>query len=284
MDKLEVRNIGLTKEDQENAQLYLDNYYGVTPVAKWVEGFVKTGVHDGEFIPWTVMDMAIKLLDWNSKVEFIENDAGGYVFRDTVITKTNQTDIDGIDTDTGAEIIRGKQTENTSYSFYIKVKVTYLGETTEHQYAVLSTAHAPVQFINSQMVNKAMQRGKARAISLVTGIGLALWTREEIEMELAVEAEGPKTIKPLKKEEKPKKLKKPQENDTIDSAIEKSLAEFLVEKVEDKEFVEKYKTSLQFIKDTYNVDYTEKDVDVLAEGLTKVNDIEGFANMIMREE
>lgn len=288
MSRVTFRDDNLSAKESGHAKLFLDNYYGESDVSQWAESFVDQGVHDGEFIPWTVMTTALRLLDWKSKVEVIENEDGGYVFRDTVHTKTSQETVEGISATSGKEILTSTKVQNTTYSFYIKVKITYLGEVTEHMYAIMDTAHRPVNYINTQLVNKAIQRAKARSISLVTGIGLTLWTREAIEEEKAKDKE-PETEKilPNKKETKKHNLTKDNKNDTIDDQAGSNktadeLAKVLVEKTQDPEFIQKHKTSLVFIEDTYGVNYLNTNAKELSKQLEKVNDLEGFAKMIMK--
>lgn len=286
-DRVKFRDDNLSAQERDHANLFLQNYYGETDVSKWAESFVNEGVHDGEFIPWTVMTTALKLLDWKSKIEVLENDDGGYVFRDTVMTQTSQREVEGVSANSGTEIVRSTETDNTTYSFYVKIRITYLDDVTDHMYAIMDTAHRPVQYINSQLVNKAIQRAKARSISLVTGIGLTLWTREAVQEEVTIDREdAPQKLEPKKKEVKKEKLTKPNENGTIgtpgEKTIEVELAELLVAKTKEPEFIEEFKTSLNFIRDTFGVDYLDDNVVSLAESLKKVNDLEGFAKMIMK--
>lgn len=282
---------GLSARETKNAEMFVANYYGETEVAKWALGFVKGGVHDGEFIPWTVMNMALKLLDWKSTIELVENDEGGYIFRDTVFMETSQKKIEGVD-DKGNDIIRSTDTSNNTSAFYVKVRIVYFGEETIHEYAVLDTGHQPVQYLNSQLVNKAIQRNKARAISLVTGIGLPLWTREAIEQESDdVGKETAVVIEPKKQ-----KLTKAKPNDTMETVLDGNLeavvgddlelvlARKIAENVTDEEFLAKHKKALEFAKKTFNVDYMEKNINKLAKTLLNVNDLEGFAKMILGEE
>ena len=269
-------------ESKDLAELFLSNYYGETSAAKWAEGFINKGAHKGEFIPWTVMATAMKLLDWNSKVEVIENDTGGYVFRDTVDMQTHFKDSSVLDENTGEVGAKETTTSQLKYAFYVKVKLTYFGEESTHEYAVLDTAHRPVNYIDSQMVNKAIQRNKARAISLITGIGLTLWTREAVVEELedtdVGEAKKPAVVS------KPKLTKPKVDPKTTEESVITQLAKALIENTTDPDFLIKHKSSLEFIKETYGVDYSDKNIETLSEALSKVSGIDGFAKIILQED
>lgn len=274
-------NTGLSAKDASNAELFLANYYGETEIAKWALSFVNTGAHDGQFIPWTIMTTALKLLDWKSTIELVTNEDGGYVFRDQSFVETTQVKVDGVN-DQGVAIERSTVTKNTTQAFYVKLRIVYFGEESIHEYAVLNTGHQPVQYLDSQLVNKAIQRNKARAISLVTGIGLSLWTGEEASREKTEDVTT--TIEPKKQ-----KLTKDKKDDKIKDLpegkqVEDVLAEFIQVKIKDKAFTEKHGQALKFASDTFNVDFEEKDVKKLSKTLLNINDLESFAKLLMGDE
>ena len=66
--------------------------------------------------------------------------------------------------------------------------------------------------------------------------------------------------------------------------LELVLARKIAENVIMKSFLQNIKKALEFAKKTFNVDYMEKNINKLAKTLLNVNDLEGFAKMILGEE
>lgn len=149
-------------------QKFLDNYNGVTQEAKDLEPFLKENYKGNPYLPWATMEKAMLLQDPESSV-------------DVVLTKDDNpvwTQVMQVET-----IVEGKQTVATMFIHMIKVEATFMGKTVVELYPVQNNAYEAPKVIDQNMVNKAIQRAKVKAISRVTGLGLRLYEGQDLQFD-----------------------------------------------------------------------------------------------------
>lgn len=151
-----------------------ENYEGKTEIAKTAMNSVQV-INGGDYIPWAMMYRVLVELDPNATIEKVENENGGYIFYDEYVLN-NYTKV----VEEGKEII--KESSVPSLAFYVKVKLIFHGkEYIETMPVLASNTRRGVitKTIDTMAVHNALQRGMAKVISMATGVGLSLWTREE---------------------------------------------------------------------------------------------------------
>lgn len=192
------------------------HYNNETEESQWATQFIKkTFSGRGDYIAWSVMVAVLKKLDYFATVETMLNEEGGFVFTQKIGKPTKNSKVE---TNTEIDQNDGEVTKTTSFEqdiyteaqiHFVKVKIVYKGMVHIEEYPILDNNHQPTDNLNSALVNKNIQRAKARGISTVTGVGFSLWTQEDTENEgnnnenKDVKKDTPK--KPVKKTETVKK-------------------------------------------------------------------------------
>jgi len=166
------------------------NYKGQTEEAKELQKYVKDGFQGGVYIPWAVMQRMIYMQDPEAQFIIHENPQGGTVWEDLGYTIT---------------IEDGKETRINWTNKFVKVSCQFMGRV-ENEYFPIQGQLGKVfngapKTIDQNMVNKAIQRAKAKAAALASGLGLSLYENGDLQFE-PDEVEQPEKKKG--KVEKPK--------------------------------------------------------------------------------
>jgi len=149
-------------------KVFNDNYLGISPEAKELELFLKKTYKDMAYIPWATMERMMYQQDPNADVEIIRNSDGGFVFTNRMENFTR----DG-----------GSDTIITMFAHMVVVKATFLGKTVEEVMPVQDKKYDAVKTIDQNLVNKSIQRAKAKAVARVTGLALKLYEGKDLQFE-----------------------------------------------------------------------------------------------------
>ena len=170
--------------------MFTANYNGETPQAKELENFLKQNYKGNDYIPWATIERLT-----------YEQDPDADFGEPELITKkeTLRTMQYGKDSDSILE------TSVDFFVHYIKVALTFFGKTVTETYPVQDKAYNAPKIIDSNMVNKAMQRAKAKVASRATGLGLKLYEGLDLQFEDDKEHKKEHKTKPVEvqKVEKP---------------------------------------------------------------------------------
>lgn len=174
------------KMSKEWLSMFTANYKGETPQAKELENFLKQNYKGNDYIPWATIERLT--YEQDPSAEFSEPE---------LITKkeTLRTMQFGKDLDSNLE---------TSVDFFvhlISVSLTFLGKKVTETYPVQDKSYNAPKIIDSNMVNKAMQRAKAKVASRATGLGLKLY--EGLDLQFEDDKPEPKPVKTKAVEIKP---------------------------------------------------------------------------------
>jgi len=171
---------------------YIDNYEGKSKEAKSLEGTIKTLFNGSTYLPWAVMERVTYMQDPDAKFEIIRN-KNEYGEGDNILhTTTVELKTKSITNDKTIE------TANSMFTHFVVIKCTFLGKTIEEVYPVLGKKFDAPKVVDQQLVNKALQRAKAKVASRVTGLGLKLY--EGLDLQFDAPKDTPKTKKTTKKE------------------------------------------------------------------------------------
>ena len=199
-------------------EVFLENYNGKSDVAKEVEPFIKENYKGNAYIPWATMERLTYLCDEDATFENIKNANGGLVHTDCV--EMHQQNIQK------GEVI--SDTTSQMFSHIVRVKLTFMGKVFIEEFPIQEQDYTAARVFNQNLVNKALQRAKAKVASRATGIGLKLYEGKDLQFD-----ELPQETKPQlpveNVENTQSNVKKSQKTAKNDTKIEKT-----VEKVEEK--------------------------------------------------
>jgi len=152
-------------------ETWIDNYKGVSPEAKSLltDGTLKKNYGGHSYVPWAIMERLMKMQDPTSTVVFDENCYDGTPLH---------TSYSNILTNDGTT-----ETRVTVMTHFVKCTATFMGYTMKLIYPVQDSAYKAPKVVDSNMVNKAMQRAKAKIISEITGIAYKLYEDGDLQFE-----------------------------------------------------------------------------------------------------
>ena len=143
---------------------YLANYEGKSKEAKSLEGLLKTLFNGSSYLSWAVMERITYTQDPEANFKVVETKEGD-------ILHTSQRDLETFNS-SGDKTI---ETRNSMFSHFVIVNLTFLGKTFEEVYPVLGKKYDAPKVVDAHLVNKALQRAKAKVASRATGLGLKLY-------------------------------------------------------------------------------------------------------------
>lgn len=248
--------------------LWLRNYKGLTDEAKELEEFMKKNYKGHNYIPWATMVRLLYSQDPDAVIENLMNDDGGLVFTDTrVIEIKDKT---------------GIHTVNTVMSHFVKVRVVFLGKETIEVYPVQDTKYESPKHFDSNMINKSIQRAKAKAISTATGLAFKLYEDGDLQFEddaafTKAPADSPKPVE--KKVATKEPAKTVVENETAPnektSKVIMDLALFIAEHKPQKALD---KVNVAFEKNFNTRLSVDDDIPTLITKISRVSNPQIFAN------
>lgn len=202
-------------------EVFLENYNGKSEIAKEVEPFIKENYKGNSYIPWATMERLTYMCDDDAYFENIKNEQGGLVHTDKV--EMHQQNIQK------GEVI--SETTSQMFSHMVKVKLVFMGKEFVEEFPIQDQDYSAARVYNQNLVNKALQRAKAKVAARATGIGLKLYEGKDLQFEEVKQEEKPQL--PVENtENKQSNVEKQQKPAKNDNKIEKTVQK--VEKVEEK--------------------------------------------------
>ena len=153
------------KTERTWKEIFKANYEGTSEEAKSLEPFIKHTYKGDPYIPWAVMERLTYMCDENAKFTNIANANGGLVHSDAMINhqKSLQKDI----------IVQ--ETEATMFSHFVKVALEFMGKVFIEDYPIQEKDYSSVKSFDQTLVNRALQRAKAKVAARATGLALKLY-------------------------------------------------------------------------------------------------------------
>ncbi len=203
-------------------EVFLENYSGKSEIAKEVEPFIKENYKGNSYIPWATMERLTYMCDEDAVFENIKNEQGGLVHTDKLINYQKQIQ--------NGEIIA--ETEASMFSHFVKVKLTFMNKIFIEEYPIQDQDYTAARVYNQNLVNKALQRAKAKVAARATGIGLKLYEGKDLQFDEVPQETKPEipVVENAQKTEKTvqKVVEKPKNAQKTEKTVQK------VEKVEEK--------------------------------------------------
>jgi len=194
-------------------EVFVENYNGKSDIAKEVEPFIKDNYKGNSYIPWATMERLTYMCDENAVFENIKNENGGLVHTDVI--EMHQQNIQK------GEVV--SETTSQMFSHMVKVKLTFMGKEFIEEYPIQDQDYSAAKVFNQNLVNRALQRAKAKVASRATGIGFKLYEGKDLQFD-----EVPQETKPeipvVTTENAPVEEKKaPKTTKTTTKTVEKSV-------------------------------------------------------------
>jgi Txe/YoeB family toxin of Txe-Axe toxin-antitoxin module len=203
-------------------EVFLENYSGKSEIAKEVEPFIKENYKGNSYIPWATMERLTYMCDENAVFENIKNEQGGLVHTDKV--EMHQQNIQK------GEVV--SETTSQMFSHMVKVKLVFMGKEFIEEYPIQDQDYTAARVYNQNLVNKALQRAKAKVAARATGIGLKLYEGKDLQFDEVPQETKPEipVVENAQNSEKivQKDVEKPKNAQKTEKIVKK------VEKVEEK--------------------------------------------------
>ena len=213
-------------------EVFIENYNGTSEVAKEIEPFIKENYKGNAYIPWATMERLVYMCDENASFENIRNDNGGLVHTDMVAVYQQNIQ--------KGEVV--SETKSQMFSHMVKVKLIFMGKEFIEEYPIQDQDYSAAKIFNQNLVNRALQRAKAKVASRATGLGFKLYEGKDLQVDEVPQETKPQlpvenvenNKKAVKNEEKvPVNVKKSSKNDENAQKTEK-----IVQNVEEQTIVE----------------------------------------------
>lgn len=181
-------------------EVFIANYEGKSEEAKMIEPHLKSTFKGDPYIPWAVMERLVYMCDENAEFTNICNENGGLVHTDVI----EQHQLNA----SKGEVI--SETVAPMYAHFVKVALVFMGKVFTEDYPIQDQDYSAAKVFNQNLVNRALQRARAKLGARATGLGLKLYeggdlqfdTKEDKKPELPVKEEPKVVEKPAKTEEK----------------------------------------------------------------------------------
>lgn len=178
-------------------EVFLANYNGESEEAKAIEPFLKHTYKGDVYIPWAVMERLVYMCDENAVFTNILNAKGGLVHSDIVVNHQSNTQ--------NGTIV--SETEAPMYAHFVKVSLEFMGKIFIEDYPIQEQDYSAARVFNQNLVNKALQRAKAKLGARGTGLGLKLYEGFDLQFESKEEDKKPVLDEPKKEENNKKSVK-----------------------------------------------------------------------------
>ena len=190
-------------------EVFLANYNGESEEAKAIEPFLKHTYKGDPYIPWAVMERLVYMCDENAVFTNILNAKGGLVHSDVVINHQSNTQ--------NGTIV--SETEAPMYAHFVKVSLEFMGKIFIEDYPIQEQDYSAARVFNQNLVNKALQRAKAKLGARGTGLGLKLYEGFDLQFE-SKEDKKPVLDEPKKEENNKKSVKTEKKPAKVEEKVE----------------------------------------------------------------
>lgn len=201
--------------------VFLENYNGKSEIAKEVEPFMKENYKGNAYIPWATMERLTYMCDEDACFENIKNEQGGLVHTDVV--EMHQQNIQK------GEVV--SETTSQMFSHMVKVRLVFMGKEFIEEYPIQDQDYSAARVFNQNLVNRALQRAKAKVASRATGIGFKLYEGKDLQFDEVKQESKPElpveNVKntPVEEKKTPKTTKNTQKTEKTVQKVEEKPVE-----------------------------------------------------------
>ena len=156
--------------------VFTENYLGNSDVSKEIEPFLKDNYKGNVYLPWATMERITYQLDPYARFTNIANRDGGLVHSDVMLLEQSST--------TGDKTVTSSA---PMMSHMVKVVLEFMGKVFIEDYPIQDTDYSAAKIFNQNLVNRALQRAKAKVASRATGVGLKLYEGQDLQFDSKAE-------------------------------------------------------------------------------------------------
>ena len=207
-------------------EVFTANYEGKSPEAKDLEPFLKETYKGDVYIPWAVMERLVYMSDENAVFENVKNENGGLVHSD--IINNSQYNLQK------GEVI--SETKADMFAHFVRVKLVFMGKEFTEDYPIQEQDYSAARVFNQNLVNRALQRAKAKLGARATGLGLKLYEGFDLQFDSKEEDKKPVLDKVVEEVKEPTKTtkKSAKKEEVVEAKVEEKVeASPVVESVEE---------------------------------------------------
>lgn len=239
------------------SEIFIKNYEGKTPEANEVKDFLKDTYSGFAYIPWATIERLARMQDPEFTIEPILTNEGGLIHTDNYHFKQLQNN--------KGDII---ETVSSAPSHTIWLTAKFMGVIMNEYYPILDSTNEPVKFPTQRDMNNALQRGKAKLISRLTGIGLKLYESKDLQFEDVsskdkIKVKANEVVQKVQQNiEKPSVVVEQKVEQKVEQAVDTNLANLFVEKLVNKDKVKLLEVLKPFntaLIKSFNVSIAESD-------------------------
>lgn len=225
-------------------EVFLANYNGESEEAKSLQPHLKETYKGDPYIPWAVMERLVYMCDPNAEFINVNNENGGLVHTDTVYK--HQKNIQK------GEVV--SETEAPMFSHFVRVVLRFMGRTFVEDYPIQDQDYSAASIFNQNLVNRALQRAKAKVGARATGLGLKLYEGFDLQFD-SKEDKKPSLQTNVKSESKTQSKKEVKEEIKEVVSTPKTVSETSnkVETVSNEEAASKDVSMTQEIKEVIDI-------------------------------
>jgi hypothetical protein len=155
---------------------FLDNYNGISPEAKSLEKELQKNYKGNAYVGWATMERLTYQQDPFATFEVVISPNGTPLFSDSIsiASFSRKENKDSVDT---------VNSENARVVNFVRVKLTFLDKVFIEDYPIQDKSYQAPKFVDSNDVNKAVQRAKAKVASRGTGLALKLYEGNDLQFD-----------------------------------------------------------------------------------------------------
>lgn len=263
------------RENKSWLEVFKANYEGSSKEALELKPFLKENYKGDVYIPWAVMERLTYMCDEFAKFIVVQNEKGGLVHTD-VCENVQYNAQKG-------EVISDIKT--LMFSHTVKVACLFMGKEFVEDYPIQTSDYSAARIYDQNLVNRAIQRAKAKVASRATGLGLKLYEGFDLQFNTKESPKKPDVsnivstpVAETKVEEKEKVVTKKVEEKPVEEFTETKVEETKKQKVVagDKKTFEPQEEIVETPTTELNDDTTEI-IDIL-----RNNDEEKVNTMLQR--
>jgi len=152
-------------------ELWLTNYRGEGDTAELIDFLKKLNYGNRSnisYLPWATVERIFRLQD--GKI--------------SIVKSSNQTIVEADHVQVREEINeQGVLVSTFANAFFINIQVEWQGQTHVERYPLQDSTGRPLSMWTQNDINKAIQRGKVKAIAIISGIGFKLFEDGDLQFE-----------------------------------------------------------------------------------------------------
>ena len=155
---------------------FLENYNGLSPEAKSLEKELQKNYKGNSYIGWATMERLTYQQDPFATFEVMLSHNGTPLFSaiDTISTFQSKQ---------GKDLNDLVDSRNDRVINFVRVKLTFLDKVFVEDYPIQDKSYQAPKFVDSNDVNKAIQRAKAKVSSRGTGLALKLYEGNDLQFD-----------------------------------------------------------------------------------------------------